>query len=104
MATIDIYDKGQVDGLLATKADASAVPSVTNGSVTLAVADWVSDAQSVTITGITGKNVIIGPAPASTDDYIAGGIRITAQSGDVLTFTAATTPTNAIKVDYVVIG
>ena len=52
----------------------------------------------------TGKNVMIGPAPASTDDYIAGGIRITAQSGDVLTFTAATTPTNAITVDYVVIG
>lgn len=104
MATIDIYDKGQVDTLLAGKADAADVPSVTNGSVTLAVADWVSDAQNVTITGITGKNVMIGPAPASTDDYIAGGIRITAQSGDVLTFTAATTPTNAITVDYVVIG
>lgn len=104
MATIDIYDKGQVDVLLAGKADAADVPVVTNGSVTLAVADWVSDAQSVTISGITGKNVMIGPAPASTDDYIAGGIRITAQSGDVLTFTATTTPTNAITVDYVVIG
>ena len=104
MATIDIYDKGQTDALLATKADASAVPSVSSGSATLTVAGWVSDAQTVTITGITGKNVVIGPAPASTDDYIAAGIRITAQSGDVLTFEAVTTPTNAITVDYVVIG
>ena len=104
MATIDIYDKGQVDTLLSGKADAASVPSVTNGSVTLAVVDWVSDAQSVTITGITGKIIMIGPAPASTDDYIAAGIRITAQSGDVLTFEAVTTPTAAITVDYVVIG
>lgn len=103
MTSINVYDKGQVDAKLAEKADAADVPVVTNGSITLAVADWVSDAQNVTISGITGKNVLIGPAPASTDDYIAGGIRITAQSGDVLTFTAATTPTNAITVDYVVI-
>jgi len=108
------YTKTEVDTALALKADKATtytktevdalVPSVTSGSVTLTVAGWASDTQSVTISGISGKNVIIGPAPASTDDYIAGGIRITAQSGDVLTFTANTTPTNAITVDYVVIG
>ena len=103
MATIDIYDKGQVDALLQTKADAADVPTVTDGSVTLAVADWVNNEQTVTVTGSSGI-CIIGPAPGSMDAYMAAGIRITAQTGDALTFTATTTPDVAVTVDYVVIA
>lgn len=102
MTTIDIYDKGQVDVLLAGKADAADVPVVTNGSVTLLVAGWTNNEQTINISGSTGI-CIIGPAPGSVDAYMEAGIRITAQNGEALTFTAKTAPSVDIVVNWVVI-
>lgn len=72
---------------------------------TLAVADWSSNTQTVTVTGVTATNIVfVSPAPASAADYAAAGIICTAQGTDSLTFTCTTTPTNAITVNVVIIG
>lgn len=72
---------------------------------TLAVADWSSNTQTVTVSGVTATNtVFVSPAPASASDYAAAGIICTAQGTDSLTFTCTTTPTNAITVNVVIIG
>lgn len=72
---------------------------------TLAVADWSSNTQTVTVSGVSATNtVFVSPAPASAADYAAAGIICTAQGTDSLTFTCTTTPTNAITVNVVIIG
>lgn len=71
----------------------------------LTVADWSSNTQTVTVTGVTASNiVIVSPAPASAADYAAAGIVCTAQAADSLTFTCDTVPTNAITVNVVILG
>lgn len=72
---------------------------------TLAVADWSSNTQTVTVSGVTASNiVIVAPAPASAADYAAAGIVCTAQGTDSLTFTCTTVPSNAITVNVIIMG
>ena len=72
---------------------------------TLAVADWSSNTQTVSVTGVTATNtVLVAPAPASAADYAAAGIVCTAQAADSLTFTCDTVPSNAITVNVVIMG
>lgn len=72
---------------------------------TLAVADWSSNTQTVTVTGVTASNIVfVSPAPASASDYASAGIICTAQGTDSLTFTCTTVPTNAITVNVVIMG
>lgn len=76
--------------------------STTSISVTLAVADWSSNTQTVTVTGVAADSVVfVSPAPASASDYASAGILCTAQAANSLTFTCDTTPTNAITVNVV---
>lgn len=73
-----------------------------NTTVTLAVADWSSNTQTVTVNGVTSTSVVlVAPAPSDTADYVAAGILCTSQTTNSLTFTATTTPTNAIDVNIV---
>lgn len=73
-----------------------------NTTATLAVADWSSNTQTVSVTGMTATAVVlIAPAPASQADYTDAGIVCTAQAAGTLTFTCDTTPTNAIVVNVV---
>lgn len=73
-----------------------------NTTVTLAVADWSNNEQTVTVSGVKADSVVfVSPAPASASDYASAGILCTAQAADSLTFTCTTTPSNAINVNVV---
>lgn len=73
-----------------------------NTTATLAVADWSSSTQTVTVSGVKADSVVfVSPAPASASDYASAGILCTSQGTDSLTFTCTTTPTNAITVNVV---
>lgn len=73
-----------------------------NTTATLAVADWSSKTQTVTVSGVKADSVVfVSPAPASASDYASAGILCTSQSADSLTFTATTTPSVAIDVNIV---
>ena len=73
-----------------------------NTTATLAVADWSSNTQTVTVSGVKADSVVfVSPAPASASDYASAGILCTSQSAGTLTFTATTTPSVAIVVNIV---
>lgn len=73
-------------------------------TVTLTVAGWSSDAQTVTATGVTSSNtVIVSPSPSNMEDYTDAGIVCTAQGTNTLTFECDTTPSSAIDVNVVII-
>ena len=77
----------------------------TTATATLAVADWSSNTQTVTVQGVTASNtVFVAPAPASNADFVAAGIVCTAQASDSLTFTCTTTPSSAITVNVCIFG
>lgn len=74
-------------------------------TVTLVVADWSANTQTVDVTGVTATNsVIVSPAPASQSDYTTAGILCTAQGAGTLTFTCTATPTNAIDVNVLILN
>ena len=73
-----------------------------NTTITLTAADWSSNTQTVTVSGVKADSVVfVSPAPASASDYASAGILCTAQAADSLTFTCTTTPTSAITVNVV---
>ena len=79
--------------------------SVSSITVSLVVANWSNNSQTVTATGVTASNnVIVSPAPASIDNYVAAGIKCTAQGSGTLTFTCTTTPSSAISVNVLILS
>ena len=81
------------------------IPKVSSVTVSLTVANWSNNSQTVSVTGVTASNnVIVSPAPASIDNYVAGGIKCTAQASNSLTFTCTTTPSAAISVNVLVMS
>lgn len=77
----------------------------TTATATLAVNDWSSNTQTVTVQGVTASNtVFVAPAPASNADFVAAGIVCTSQASNSLTFTCATTPSSAITVNVCIFG
>lgn len=73
-------------------------------TVTLTVAGWSSNTQTITVTGVTSSNtVIISPSPSNMEDYTNAGIVCTIQETNSLTFECDTTPTSAIDVNVVII-
>lgn len=84
---------------------AASAPVVPATAPTLAVADWSSNTQTITVSGVTSSNVVlVGPAPSSAQDYADAGIICTAQGTDSLTFTCTTVPSNAITLSVVIFG
>ena len=76
----------------------------TSATATLAVNDWSSNTQTVSVTGVTSSNnVIVSAAPASQADYTAAGVICTAQGAGTLTFTCTTTPSSALTVNVLII-
>ena len=72
---------------------------------TLAVADWSSNTQSVTVNGVTTTNtVIVSPTPTSADEYAACGILCTAQGANSLTFTCVSVPANDLVVNVIILA
>lgn len=75
-----------------------------NSTITLAAADWSSNTQTVTVTGMTATGVVlVSPDPTDQSAYTSAGILCTAQAADSLTFTATTTPTGDIDVVVVML-
>lgn len=73
-------------------------------TVTLTVAGWSSNTQTITVTGVTSSNtVIISPSPSNMEDYTNAGIVCTIQETNSLTFECDTIPTSAIDVNVVII-
>lgn len=71
-------------------------------TVTLTVAGWVSNAQTVSASNVKADNIVwVSPAPASFDAYGKAGIRATAQADGTLTFTCTNVPTDEITVEVV---
>lgn len=111
-AWVDTDRKGQVTSVNNKTGDVVLTPSdigATSMSVptapTLAVADWSSNTQTVTVNGVTASNtVIVSPAPASAVEYAACGILCTTQGTDSLTFTCIAVPANALTVNVVILN
>ena len=76
--------------------------ALTGSTITLASADWSSNTQTVTVSGMTSSAFVwVSPVPASASDYASAGILCTAQGTDSLTFTCSTAPTSDISVQIV---
>lgn len=82
----------------------------TSLTLTLTADGWAADSagtykQTVTVTGMTDtKSVMASPNSETSTAYSASEIRCSAQSSNVLEFTAVTAPTGAIKVDIIHMG
>lgn len=87
-----------------TPASIGATSHITK-TATLNVAGWSSNAQTVSVSGVTASNVVIvAPAPASFEDYGKAGIYCSAQASGSLTFKCSKTPTAAISVNIVILN
>lgn len=73
-------------------------------TVTLTVAGWSNNSQTVAVEDVTASSIILcSPAPEAQDNYSDAEIKCTAQADGSLTFVCGTTPTAAIAVNVVVI-
>lgn len=74
-------------------------------TVTLTVAGWNNNTQSVQVINMnTTKSVVVQANDSSRDAYSDAGIKCTAQGTNTLTFTCETLPTEAIQVNVLHMG
>ena len=72
-------------------------------SVTLAAADWSSNAQTVSVPGLGAtEDVIVSADPSSWSDWGAAGIRAVSQAAGSLTFECDTEPTNDVTANLII--
>ena len=75
-----------------------------NTTVTLAAANWSSNTQTVSVTGMTATGVVlVSPDPTGQSAYTSAGIICSAQAAGTLTFTCSTTPTADLSVNVVML-
>lgn len=78
--------------------------TVVNKTGSLTVAGWNSKKQTISVAGVTASNcVIVAPAPASQEAYVAAGIKCTTQASGKLTFTCQSVPTAALTVNVAIL-
>ena len=76
--------------------------TLTSVTVTLTVAGWANNQQTITASNVTADNIVwVSPAPASFDAYGEAGIRAIAQGAGTITFQCTTVPTAEITVEVV---
>ena len=105
-------DSVSVDDLTAGNVVVNGSASFTNGivnfksvSVSLPVASWSSNSQTVTVSGVTTTNtVVVSPAPDSFGDYSTSVVHCTAQGNNSLTFTCSETPAGALTVNVLIMN
>ena len=74
-------------------------------TVTLSVASWSNNSQTVTATGVTADNtIIISPSPTSHTAYGSAKVVCTAQTMNTLTFTCGEIPESDLTVNVVILG
>lgn len=87
------------NGTTASWTDISTSPST---MPQLLAANWSSNIQTVSVTGVTANNVVmVSPSPVSATEYAQCGILCTAQAAGTLTFTCTSVPTNDLTVNVV---
>ena len=87
----------------AARANLGAVAMKT-ATASLPVASWSSNAQTVSVSGVTASNtVIVTAAPASYEHYNECAVRCSAQAAGTLTFTCTDTPTSALTVNVLIL-
>lgn len=76
--------------------------TLTSVTVTLTVAGWGSNQQTVSASNVTASNIVwVSPAPASFTAYGQAGIYASAQGAGTITFTCTKVPAVAISVEVV---
>ena len=75
-----------------------------NTTITLTAADWSSNTQTVSVTGMTATGVVfVSPDPTDQSAYTSAGIICSAQAAGTLTFTCSTTPSADLSVNVVML-
>ena len=75
-----------------------------NSTITLTSADWSSNTQTVSVTGVTSTGIIfVSPDPTDQSAYTSAGILCTAQAAGTLTFTCDTVPSGDLSVNVVML-
>lgn len=87
------------DGTI-TKAKLASGATYTQIEITLTVAGWSDNSQTITVSGVTANNaVVISPAPNSYSSYGELGVYCSAQAANSLTFVCDSTPDVALLVN-----
>lgn len=88
----------------AARSALGAQATVKNRTGSLTVAGWSSKKQTISVAGVTASNcVIVAPAPASQEAYVAAGIKCTTQASGKLTFTCESVPAAALTVNVAIL-
>ena len=83
-----------------TKVKLASGATYTQLTVTLTVAGWSGNSQTVTASGVTANNaVVVSPTPDSYVSYGEFGVYCSAQAANGLTFVCDTTPDVALTVN-----
>ena len=87
------------DGTI-TKVKLASGATYTQIEITLTVAGWSGNSQTVTASGVTANNaVVVSPAPSSYLSYGEFGVYCSAQATNSLTFACDSTPDVALTVN-----
>ena len=76
-------------------------------TASLPVASWDGGAKTLSVTlsqDVTGKNLVISPAPTSFEAWCEAGVRATAQNGKNLTFTCTDVPATDLTANILIVG
>lgn len=88
----------------AARSALGAQATVVNKTGSLTVAGWSNKKQAISVAGVTASNcVIVAPAPASQEAYVAAGIKCTTQASGKLTFTCQSVPTAALTINVAIL-
>jgi hypothetical protein len=68
-----------------------------SGTLTLIIADWSSNQQTVTYAHDTSKRNVIDVDPVSVEEWANCGVLATAETATSITFSCKTMPTNALN-------
>ena len=69
-----------------------------NAAITLPAANWAGGSQSVVLPEMGGDDTVIStPAPESCDLYVQSGVRLSAQSAGMLTYTCENAPREDLR-------
>lgn len=74
-------------------------------SATLSSSRWSSNAQTVTVDGVTStNNIVVSPAPDSMQEYMDCAVYCSAQAANKLTFNCTSVPSANITVNVLIVG
>ena len=87
------------DGTI-TKVKRASGATYTQLTVTLTIAGWSDNSQTVTASGVTANNaVVVSPAPSSYRSYGEFGVYCSAQAANSLTFVCDSVPDVALAIN-----